>query len=316
MARGRKSKVFDLFKVGFKITFFYKPTMEFGDDHYYIILDDAIELQIKIINNVAVIDTAMSITQSYIKPLFEKIIDTIMNQDKITVLVSIMGNTLPLHQYCVSHGAPVIEDEQYITVSKNFYTKWKAHTNDISKYGFYILSVSEDNTHVAQETYENSRTRVIDKPVDEVNPGKNNRMDSSFSLFGDSKINKLKGVMKRAYPDMEFNLLSENNLQCIFNPDNVFNLEIVNGSLYIKDLMQQSSEAMNLVKTMSLINTFEQFIPIIPDVFIVSVMSNEVHQICTAKGYVLVEEAQKLPLNKLFKQAFHGFGTYKIIINS
>ena len=312
MARNKKSKIFDLFKVGFKITFFYKPTMEFGDDHYYIILDDVIELRIKIVNNVAIIDTAMAISQSYVKPLFEKIIDTIMGQEDITVIVSIMGDTLPLHQYCISHGAPVIDDEQYITVSKNFYNKWKAHTNDVSKYGFYVLSVSEDSTPVQQEQRE-VKPVAVDKPVE---PKPIVKKEPTVQVFGNSKIDKIKGIMQKAYPDMTFSLLSENNLQCAFTPENTFNLDLVDNALYIKDLMQQASDNMNLVKTMTLINTFEQFVTIVPDIFIVSIMSNEIQRICSAKGYVLVEEAQKLPLNKLFKQAFHGFGTYKIVINN
>lgn len=312
MARNKKSKIFDLFKVGFKITFFYKPTMEFGDDHYYIILDDVIELRIKIINNVAVIDTAMAISQSYIKPLFEKVIETIMGQEEITVIVSIMGDTLPLHQYCIGHGAPVIDDEQYVTVSKNFYAKWKAHTNDVSKYGFYVLSVSEDTAPVTPEPKE-MKPVAVDKPIEKKSVPKKEPIPP---VFGNSKIDKLKEIMQKVYPDMTFSLLSENILQCAFTPENTFNLEIVENALYIKDLMQQSADNMNLVKTMTLINTFEQFIPIIPDIFIVSVMSIEIHRICSAKGYALVEEAQKLPLNKLFKQAFHGFGTYKIVINN
>ena len=63
MAHNKKNKIFDLFKTGFKITFFYKPTMEFEDDHYYVILDDVIEIGIKIINNVAVIDNIVSLLE-------------------------------------------------------------------------------------------------------------------------------------------------------------------------------------------------------------------------------------------------------------
>lgn len=303
MARNKKNKIFDLFKTGFKITFFYKPTMEFEDDHYYVILDDVIEIGIKIINNVAVIDKAMSISHSYIKPLFEKIVDTIMSQEEMTVIVSIMGDTVPLHQFCISHGAPVIDDEQYSTVSKNFYTKWKAHTNDVSRYGFYVLAVSEKNTPIHHEHHKHGNVENKDKV-------ENN------NIFSKSKMDKLKEILQKEYPDMTFNPIMENNLQCLISQDNTFNLAIVDDTLYIKDLMQQPEISMNLVKIMQLINTFEKFIPIFPDIFIVSIMNSDIHRICEAKGYILVEEAQRLPLNNLFKQAFHGFGTYKIIINN
>ena len=310
MARNKKSKIFDLFKTGFKITFFYKPTMEFGDDHYYIILDDVIQLRIKIINNVAVIDTVMAMTQSYIKPLYEKLVETIMGQNNITVIVSIMGDTGAIHQYCISHGAPVTEDDQYITVSKDFYAKWKAHTNDVNKYGFYVLSVSEDNKPIVKQE---QPVTIKDVPSNE--PAKKKQETKPVSI-GKTKLDKLKVILKNAYPNMEFSPLTESSIQCAFNPDENFTLEEVDNILYIKGLMPYPAENMNLVKTMTLINTFEKFISIYPDIFIVEIMNNEVYRICMAKGYNIVSEAQKLPLNKLFKQAFHGYGTFKIVINN
>lgn len=310
MGRSKKSKIFDLFKTGFKITFFYRPTMEFGDEYYYIILDDVIEIRLKVINNVAVIDTVMAISQSYIKPLFEKLVDVIMGQSTITVIVSIMGDTGMIHQACINHGAPVIDDEQYVTVSKGFYNKWKSHTNDISKYGFYVLAVSDENVSISEPREQ--KVEIVDKTSNATKVEKK----PEVVIRGNNRIDKLKAILKKEFPDMAFSTLSENILQCAFTNDNMFNLEIVDNSLYIKDLMQFPSNGLNLVKTMTLINAFEKFIPIVPDVFILSVMNKEVFSICSAKGYLLVEEAQKLPINKLFKQAFHGFGTYKIVINN
>lgn len=311
MGRSKRNKIFDLFKTGFKITFFYKPTMEFGDDYYYVILDDVIELRIKIINNVVVIDTVMVLSQSYVKPLFDKLVGLIMDQSSLSVIVSIMGDTSVLHQACISHNAPVVEDEQFVTVSRGFYNKWKAHVNDISKYGFYLLSVSEDDNPITTEQPK-ERQGSDNRPV---KPKKNEDIITAPTVKIDGRFNKIKPILLKEFPNMKFDIVTSTNLQCSFQEDNSFNMEIIDNVLYIKNLLQTPIQTINFVKIMSLANCFEEVIPIIPDIFIINIMSVELCRICDAKKYTCVKESQKLPLNHLFKQAFHGFGTYKITIN-
>lgn len=307
MGRSKRNKIFDLFKTGFKITFFYKPTMEFNDEYYYVILDDTIELRIKVINNVAVIDTVKSLSQSYVKPLFDKIVTLIMEQSNLSVIVSIIGDTGVLHQACSNHGAPLIEDDQFVTVSKGFYNKWKAHTNDVSKYGFYLLSVSDDEP----QKVEQPKSEQISDTKSEKPPIETKKLIEPK----DNRFDKIKSIIHKDFPNMTFDIISKTNLQCSFSEDNFFNMEIVDDILYIKNLMQTGDQSINFVKLMMLVNCFESAISIIPDIFIINVTNVELHRICDAKRYMCIDETHKLPLNNLFKQAFQGFGSYKITIN-
>lgn len=285
--------------------------MEFSDDYYYVILDDVIELRIKVVNNVLVIDTVMVLSQSYVKPLFDKLVSLIMEQSNLSVIVSIMGDTGVIHQACISHNAPVIEDEQFVTVSRGFYNKWKAHVNDVSKYGFYLLSVSEDETPISIE--QPKEKQGSDSKIDKITPNKN--IDVVAPIKSDNRFNKIKSILIREFPSMKFEAVTSSNLQCSIHEGNSFNMEIVDNVLYIKNLIQTPTQTINFVRIMSLVNCFEEIIPIIPDIFIINIMSVELCRICDAKKYVCVKENQRLPLNHLFKQAFQGFGTYKITIN-
>ena len=47
MSRIRRNKLFDLFKTGFRITLYYKPSGEGDDVFYYFILDEIIKLKIR-----------------------------------------------------------------------------------------------------------------------------------------------------------------------------------------------------------------------------------------------------------------------------
>jgi hypothetical protein len=307
MARAKKDRVFDLFKSDFKITFFYKPTSMNGDEFYYITLDNLIELRIKVINNTLVIDAVVPITKSYIAPIYDKLVETIMKQDRITVLVSTIFDTQSIHQSCISHNAPIIDDEDYITVSHGMYQKWKSvNENELSKYGFYILSVSEDDAN---------------KPVQEVtvkdipsNATKVISVDESIATVKNTKLDKMKSMLKDTYDNISIESLTEKSIKCSFSEHDSFILEMVDDDLYIKELLQDQENTFNLVKLMVLMGIFESFTQIVDNVYILTVYNAEVCRLCLAKKYETVMEDNRLPVNKLFKQAFAGYGTFKIVV--
>ena len=304
MARTKKNKLFDLFKNDFKITFFYKPTMEPGDEYYYITLDDLIKLHIKMIRGVAVIDAIYPITKSYIKGYYEKMVQMIMAQMKLTVLISTMGNTSVIHQDCIKYDAPLIEDEDYITVPKAMYTKWKTQNIDhLNKYGFYILSVS-DETPLQQ-------SEVIVKDV------KPEIQTSTKQIsFNNSNMNPIKTILSSAYRNIVIDDISDKIIQCSIDEVNTFVIEYVDNRIYIKELLINQESTFNLIQVMNLLNTFEEFTKITTEVFIVNITHSEVYRLCVGKGYEPISEHQNHPINKLFKQAFQGFGTYKIRITN
>lgn len=302
MARNKKDKIFDLFKSDFKITFFYKPSMEIGDDFYIIVLNDIIELKIKLINDVIVIDSVLSLSKSYIKPIYDNIIDIIMNQSKLTVLLSLFGgNTFEIRQACINHNAPIIEDERYITVPKKLYDKWKNQNNSIEKYGFYLLSVSD----------EEPMTKPT-KDIKVVDVQSNTKHDEEHVILSDLPIDKIKSIFRHDFEDIVIEDINDNSFRGFITPNDTFVIEIVNDTVYIKEPLSSIESTLNLIKVMDLVNSFEKITDFFSNVFIVSIMHKEIYRICMTKGYQQINESNKLPVNNLFKQAFHGYGTFKI----
>lgn len=297
MARQRKSKIFELLSSDFKVTDFYKPTGTEGDMHYYVTIDDLIRLRMQVVNRVVVIDGAETITTTYIKPIYEKLIKTIMSQQELTVLVSLLGHTYVMQQACIACGAPIVDDERYITVARSYYNKMKKKYNgDNSKYGFYILSVSDDDMKddPAESSSVNQTPIGIEPPI--------------------SKVTKLLLTnLKPVFPDVKTESASTDSIRCYLGNGVDFVVEVVNGDIYIKDLLQTSSAAtLNLVKILDLISVLEKLTTIQPDVYILSIQNSDLNGICAAKGYENIPESRNLPLNHLFKQAFFGYGTYHI----
>lgn len=305
MARQRRNKLFDLFKNDFKITFFYKPSMNPGDEYYYIILDDLVKLHIKIIKEVAVIDAVYPITKSYIAPFYEKLVQLIMAQSKITILVSTIGDTSVIHQECIKYEAPLIDDEDYITVPKEMYTKWKSQNIDnLKKYGFYILSVSDEVPLQQKEI-----------TVKDVKPEPREIIKQTVK-YDNTKMNPLKTILTSSYSNIVIDDISNSIISCSIDEVNTFAIEYRDNSIYIKELLINPESNFNLIQVMNLLNTFEEFIKITSEVYIINITHSEVYRLCNGKGYEFISEYQKLPINNLFKQAFQGFGTYKLkIIN-
>jgi hypothetical protein len=316
MSRKKKSdKVFDLFKNNFKITCFYKPTLKDGDDFYYLILDEIVKLKIKEISNVLVIDDIIPMTTTYIKPIYEKIIKSIMGQSTVSVLVSLIGNTAVIQQACISCNAPLVEDSRYITVSKGYYQRLKTiFGNDKSKYGFYILSVSDEDEPDTKETEKKdtdtnsvSTKKQASKSVNDTPIG----VETPLSRI--SKI--MEKQLRKAFPSMRIESADTNSIRCILNPSETFVVEVAEGGIYIKDFIQTRATSLNLIKIMELLNTFEKFVTIQSNVYILSVQNAELNGLCRNKDYTFILEDQKLPMNRLFKQAFTGYGTYQIVIS-
>lgn len=303
MARTKKNKIFELFKSSFKITFFYKPTIDDDELFYYIILDDIIQVRLKVVDEVAVIDMVVPITKSYITPIYDKFVNDIMNQDRITVLISTIGDTFSIHQSCIKFDAPLIDDETYRTVSYGVYQKYKNQYNgDLTKYGFYILSVSNE------KSMETQHKKVVASDIP------SNKKDIN-PIKGNSTIDSIKNLFIKNMEPINIEDLSEKSFKCYLTSTDSFIIELDNGHVGIKEVLQNPDSTFNLVKIMDLLNVFEQIVSIVPNVFILNIQNMEIYRLCNGKGYKFISEDTKLPKNGLFKQPFLGYGSFKIIIN-
>ncbi|MCM1219760.1 MAG: hypothetical protein NC548_35205 [Lachnospiraceae bacterium] len=304
MARQKKNKVFDLFKSSFQITFFYKPTMQEDDVFYYVVLDDSLRLKIILIRGVVIIDNVVQITNTYVKPLFEKMVQTIMNQHELTVLMNVIGNSTQAIQACVSCDAPLVEDERYLTVSQGYYTKLKnVYNNDLTKYGFYILSVSDADVEPAGEESQPQVSNYQMAPVGVEPPVL-------------KVIKRFKTKLKTPFPKLAIEHDEGDSFICTLMERESFTVEVKDEDIYIRDLIQLPTTMVNLIKMMDLITMIEGLTDIAKNVYILSVQNAEINSICMGKKFIKVKEEQNLPVSRLFRQAFHGYGTYKIPVKS
>jgi hypothetical protein len=308
MSKKKNNKVFDLFKTDFKITFFYKPSLVEGDDFYYLVLDEVVKLKIKEVNNALVIDDVIPVTTTYLKPIYEKIVRTVMGQTKVTVLISLIGNTSAIQQACINCNAPLVTDDRYVTVPIGYYNKLKSvFNNDNTKFGFYLLAVSDE-----EDTTDTATTQNGDTKVEQAQRSINNTpIGIEPPLSRISKI--LTENLKKLFPNMRIESASTDSIRCTITSDEAFVVEIAEGGIYVKEFIQKRVTSLNLIKIMSLVNTFEKFTAVQSNVYILSVQNAELNGLCRNKGYIFIMEEQKLPMNKLFRQAFTGYGTYQVI---
>lgn len=304
MARPKKNKIFDLFKTDFQITFFYKPSMQDDDIYYYVVLADSIRLKIIVIRGVIVIDNVTQITSAYVKPMFEQMVQVIMGQQELTVLMNVIGNSMPAIQACVSCDAPLVEDERYLTVSQGYYNKLKnIYNDDLTKYGFYILSVGD----VEAEPASNQSTGLV-------SAYKSSPIGVEPPVM--KVIKRFKERLKSSSPKLTIEHDDGDSFTCILVEGESFTVEVKGNEIFIRDLIQMPTTSINLIKMMDLITTIESLTDISENVYILSIQNAEINSICAGKGFIKIKEEQNLPVSRLFKQAFHGYGTYKIPVRN
>lgn len=145
-ARNKKGKIHGIFKSAFQISFFHKPSMEEADVYYYIVLEDLILLKMRLLYDIIlIIDDVMPLSMTYLEPQYEKLFGLLRDQTSVTAMISLVGNTHTFRQVCAKYDTPIVEKEEFLDCSPLFYNKYKNYCrNDISRYGFYLVSMRED----------------------------------------------------------------------------------------------------------------------------------------------------------------------------
>lgn len=290
MARSRKGKLFNLFKDKFKITFFYKPTMEGADIFYYIILDDLLKLKIKVVHGTLVIDDIIPVSTAYMAKIYDSLMEILTQQTDFTVLVSLTGNTSAFSSSCIKCGAPIIDDDRFLSIPKNLYLKLKEYyKGDESKYGFYLLAVRdiEEGEFVDENTIEAGRIPLIDKIMSKFEE----KYGDSFSIksdYGDwtkGKIIDIKGI--------RFKITFDESINCI----GIYDIDTTEMNSYF-DLV-------------GLCDTLETYCRK-GDIVIYDIESPQLNDICESKGYRRINQSKQkmLSFNQRYTQV--TFGDYKI----
>ena len=167
-----KDLVFQMLKKSFQVNLFYKPTMESGDDHYHIIIDNVIKMTLVVIgNNFIVIDGIQPLTSSYIHKIYDTLIDCLINQTEFTVLIQRLGDTHAIDDACVKHDVPIVVDDRFITIPKKLYNMYMRYYGDNQdSYGFYLLAVNSDLSDIPDNKPEKKKPEPKVKKIVPENP--------------------------------------------------------------------------------------------------------------------------------------------------
>lgn len=299
MARSsKKGKLFQLFKNDFKITFFHKPSMLEDDIFYYIILDDIIKLKIKMIYGAIVIDDIIPLTTMYLIKEYETLINIFINQKDFTVLISLTGNTSAFSSVCMKVDAPIVEDPRFICISKNAYDNLREYyKDDISKYGFYLLSVKdtpEPNQQTNQDNnnpgIEAGKVPLIDKIMTKLQDKYKKSMEviTEYDTWKLGKILKISGIQFKLSYDEE--------------------RKRIDLSDFLLDEMER------YIDLMSIFEIFEGYSSSRVSIILHNnTNSNILLSICEVKGYPIMipdDNNHSLSINQKYRQSV--FGDYKI----
>ena len=321
MTKKVKNKLFSFFEKDFKVGLFYKPTMEDLDIFYYVILDSMVRLTIRMYDesNVITIHDIIPLTDMYLAKYYDKLIEFFLHQDKFTVLISKIGYTSGITETCMKNGIPLVDDSRFLSVPNRLYDRLKAlYQKDVSKYGFYLLSVSEEpsmketaevpaNIEESVETIiecEEITTEEIEKTSIDVVPVKQEEPTTILedSLLTDSHImNELILFLKKnkKITSIEF---KEDTLYATLNRVTILFRED-NQEIHIIDAY--SDENVSNIFFMGFFEYIEKFLDKDKVIIVDSVVNRIVYSICKVREY------EKLQVYNVSHK--NTFGTYKMI---
>lgn len=252
----RKGKVFTLFETNYRISFFHKPSMGVDDTFYYIILDDVIRLRLKVFNNsIIVIDEILPLQKTYLLPFYDDFVKFLMEQTMFTVLISKLGSISCIDDSCIKYDVAVIEDERFITIPKQLYTRLCTYMSDTERYGFYLLA-------------------VIDTPSDDIviNTSGEISVLEQFKQFGTEEFGNVSfqsNTVNTSYQDVTINGCT---LTC----------DIKESNISISDI--SIPQGMSNVSLMNIFEKLEEFLDICP-IIITNISNKKIYDICKLREY-------------------------------
>lgn len=141
----RMGKVFSMFKSGFSIDLYHKPSMVDEDIYYYIILDNSVKIKATIKRDIFIITEISKLSpNAYLTNFYKKLIKFLQEQTFFTVLIDKTGSVYDITDVCLNMGIETVEDKRLITIPEIVYDKLVSiYNNDLTYYGFYLIQVVE-----------------------------------------------------------------------------------------------------------------------------------------------------------------------------
>lgn len=315
-----KGKLFELLRTAFTISFFHKPTMENGDDHYYFILNDSVQLKVRLHeDDTYVIDGVQPLTIVNLDNLFEELLEVITAQEDLSILIDISGDTSAIRAKCVNFGVPAVDNEEYSGLPENLYNRLKTYyKNDPSKYGLWILSL--ENRGESDDEWDESVHDEEEHGYEDSLAG-----ETLMEAITESKENTIISGIQDIYDDWKFtrkDLKQPVNFAKGFTADHYY--EIDSGSYgfftcqlwieitgrggvvaWIRLPMIKNHEHFNFIQLMNIEIVFKNAFY---SVNYVQIASPEIEQACRSMGY---EKFNFIPLDdSIYKPRLLTYGSY------
>lgn len=299
MSRKRKpNEVVNFFKEKFDVTFVHKPSMEAENTFYYFILEDKVRVRLKQFGTILAIDEVVPMTSEYINSFYDKFLKTLIEQDKFTILISALGNTHALDSAMVAIDAPIVEDKRFITVPETYYDRMKDYyKDDVSKYGFYLLAVNEEAVETEQEPKPTANEILDNMPEPVLTPVKVGVMPLMM---------RFEEMLKSKYGEITKNEIDPLHLVNFTILDISFQVKIPITENRIDICSFSLGKEYRYTDLVQLMTSFVNFLSECPDIYIPSVGSSQVDQVCSFLGFA----PQKPNLED--NRAWNTIGSYKV----
>ena len=208
--RRKKDKILSFFKSKFDVTMFHKPSGDSNDIFYVIIINDTLQLRIKNVGNVIIIDEVKPLSNEH-EQVSNEIIAFFINQTSYNVLIS---NIPAINEICDKLSIPVVDDERFITVPIPLYKRYiNYYNNNSNMYGFYLLAVLDDIT-IESTDNDINESEVIDSEDD---------IDSSND---NDDINNIKTPSELSKDVMDVLMDISKSGKCYINASSEYNIKL------------------------------------------------------------------------------------------
>lgn len=294
----KQSKLQTYLESFYNVDLFYKPSMQNDDIFYFLELDSTIRMIFRIIyDNVVIITSIIPLSNSYLSMFHNELIQNLKNQKDYTILLTSISNSNDIINACKKNDIPLLDDNRFKVVNDRLYDLIKEkHSNNLSKYGVYVISVS-DVVNVPKEpnisNIETTKCTIIEvKKTD-------NNINIPEGLT--ENISELyKHLSKCNYTITDISKLNDNTFRITILHKIIFDIKDSDNRLSIISIVTTNGNTIDALNVMSCLEKYTH-----SDIIIENLTNSIVYNIVKAKNY------KSLDNNGIFALK-NSLGSYKI----
>ena len=281
----------------YNVDLFYKPSMQNDDIFYFLELDSTIRMIFRIIyDNVIIITSIIPLSNSYLSTFHNELIQNLKNQKDYTVLLTTISNNNDIINACKKNDIPLLDDNRFKVVNDRLYDLLKEkHSNNLSKYGVYVISVS-NVINMPKEpnvsNIENTKCTIVEvKKPDNINVPEG-LTENISELY--------KHLSKCSYTITDINKLTDNTFRITILHKIIFDIKDNDNILSIISIVTTNGNTIDALNVMGCLEKYTH-----NDIIIENLTNSIVYNIVKAKNY------KSLDNNGIFALK-NSLGSYKI----